>query len=902
MLGAWLRELPASAVVDLPRPAEPIGRGGSGSGEESDADPDRARRVASLVASFHREHREPLVLSWRRSTRGGPVRIEAAGTSVLPPAAGLRPLPDGELLKGLAPLASWTPIQLTHDGLLDNEPDSYGSAGPSRPSFESGLLSVWQEPFAVLLVAEPVDPSAVSDVIADVVDRTRHAKQRTESSPDRAVEYERLKGWHRELRTADSLGLWRVRLLAGGADPASSAAVAGMLCASMDLSGLVYSIRPYPSSVSFDDALSGEGSYASAQAVAALARPPAREIPGIRLTLPSTFDVTPEGASDGLVLGAVLDTQRRPTGPLPLSRPSLNRHTFVCGATGAGKSQTVRNLLQQATEQGIPWLVIEPAKAEYRRMSARGVDVVVVRPGDPELVPAGIDPMRPAEGFPLQTHLDLVRALFLAAFDADEPFPQVLSAALKKVYEEQGWDVALGESRHAGRSPRYPTLADLERAALEVVEEVGYGREVADNIRGFVKVRLSSLRLGTTGRFLEGGYPLDIGKLLKSNVVMEIEDVGDDRDKAFLIGTMLIALTEHLRVVERQAGHATTELRHLTVVEEAHRLLRRTERGGSTAQAVEMFAALLAEIRAYGEGLVIAEQIPAKLIPDVIKNTAVKVVHRLPAKDDREAVGATMNITDAQSAYLVTLPPGEAAVFTDGMDYPVLTRMPDGTVLENDGDVAVVGPDRLVTQRFGRCAAYYGPELAVQGDILRARRALDDTRLLRLWVELNVVAHLAGRDRLVPSEEVVAETTEIDRRLWSLVVTGAVDDAVGARSAAMRTFADPARLCQHLQGKLIAMLDGGAPCRVTEPEYLAPVWRWVENATDIKSARLNAADAPLQYELLYGNGVRSVIESCVGYDREDPSWRAGVLQTVRELTSEEWPILYLHKFGVMEQK
>jgi uncharacterized protein len=95
-----------------------------------------------------------------------------------------------------------------------------------------------------------------------------------------------------------------------------------------------------------------------------------------------------------------------------------------------------------------------------------------------------------------------------------------------------------------------------------------------------------------------------------------------------------------------------------------------------------MFADLLAEVRAYGEGLVIAEQIPAKLIPDVIKNTAVKIVHRLPAKDDRDAVGATMNLQPAQSAYLVTLRPGEAAVFTDGMDHPLLARMPDGTARE----------------------------------------------------------------------------------------------------------------------------------------------------------------------------------------------------------------------------
>ena len=110
-----------------------------------------------------------------------------------------------------------------------------------------------------------------------------------------------------------------------------------------------------------------------------------------------------------------------------------------------------------------------------------------------------------------------------------------------------------------------------------------------------------------------------------------------------------------------------------------------------------MFAGLLAEIRAYGEGLIIAEQIPSKLIPDVIKNTAVKIVHRLPAADDRQAVGATMNLTEDQSAYLVTLPPGEAAVFTDGMDYPLLTRMPDGTSRETTGPAPTASPAPLIT-------------------------------------------------------------------------------------------------------------------------------------------------------------------------------------------------------------
>ena len=266
----------------------------------------------------------------------------------------------------------------------------------------------------------------------------------------------------------------------------------------------------------------------------------------------------------------------------------------------------------------------------------------------------------------------------MAAFEADEPFPQVLNAALTRVYGEHGWDLVLGEPGDAGCLPGVPGAGDLQAAADVVVREAAYGPEVERNVRGFITVRLGSLRLGTPGRFFEGGHQLDFGQLLDRNVVLEIEDIGDDQDKAFLIGAVLIRLTEHLRLRQRHEDGGPPGLRHLTVLEEAHRLLRDPGPGqrGPAAKAVELFAALLAEVRAYGEGLIVAEQIPTKLIPDVIKNTAVKIVHRLPAADDRAAVGATMNLTPAQEQYIVTLAPGEAAVVADGADYPWLVRMP----------------------------------------------------------------------------------------------------------------------------------------------------------------------------------------------------------------------------------
>jgi hypothetical protein len=582
--------------------------------------------------------------------------------------------------------------------------------------------------------------------------------------------------------------------------------------------------------------------FASTRLVAALASTPARELPGLRFTLRPEFDVTPEtalaaddGDGGGVIAGTVLDWNRVPAGPVTLPLASLNRHVFVTGATGSGKSQTIRNLLEQAT-QGIPWLVVEPAKAEYRLMAARlpGAAVICIRPGDLTQPAAGINPLEPAPGpdgtrFPLQTHADLLRALFLAAFQADEPFPQVLSAALTRCYEQAGWDLVTGQPAAVGVQPAYPGLEDLQTAALTVVDEVGYGREVRDNVRGFVTVRIGSLRLGTTGRFLDGGHPIDFSKLLDANVVLEIEDSGDDHDKAFLMGAVLIRLTEHLRLRHRAEGPGTPRLRHLTVIEEAHRLLRQPPPGatvGSAAHAVEMFADLLAEIRAYGEGLIIAEQIPAKLIPDVIKNTAVKIVHRLPAQDDRDAVGATMNLTLAQSEYLVTLRPGEAAVHADGMDYPILARMPDGTTRERaPAEPAPAGP--VIARRSLTCGPDCQARPCTLAQMRAAQRAAITDPRITMWAELAVVAHLAGWEMPRPAKSFAAAMRRMDTRLRDCAISHATDAAVAARAAAITARVSPAALAAHVVAAMRQFTTGQASgCGDVEPQYLAPPYQW----------------------------------------------------------------------------
>jgi DNA helicase HerA-like ATPase len=717
------------------------------------------------------------------------------------------------------------------------------------------------------------------------------------------VQARRLHLRHAELRQGASTGLWRVRLAAGGVDADAAARVAGLVCASADLAELPYAVVPAdgdprsldqlmqdtsPASAG-GDAVPSYPCYASSELVAALARPPEREVPGVRLALRPDFDVTPEPAAqrEMITVGEVLDRSRRPAGPLGVPLASLNRHVFVCGATGAGKSQTVRALLEAVTRAGLPWLVVEPAKAEYRLMAARLASapaglagagdlkvpgVVRIRPGESDAIAAGLNPLEPAPDaagrrFPLQTHADLVKALFIASFRSEEPFPQVLSAALTRVYEDAGWDMALSETIAADPNPGYPGLADLQRAAIRIVREIGYSQRITDDVLGFIKVRLSSLRLGTTGRFLEGGHQLDFGRLLRTNAVLEIEDVGDDSDKAFLMGTVLIRLAEHLRMEHKTRPAGEVRLRHLTVIEEAHRLLRRPEPpgsgspGGAAAHAVEMFAGLLAEIRAYGEGLVIAEQIPGRLVQDVIKNTAVKITHRLPAADDRDAVGATMNMTRTQNRFLVTLPPGEAAVFADGMDYPVLARMPDGTGREAGAEAATATPAGVVRPRSTTCGADCTGRPCTLRDMRVAQRALDEYPAVRLWAELSVLAHLTGWPMPVPGTALLSLLQMMPSRLRDCAISHGVDAAVSVRVPVIARRVSPVGLAAHVSTAIRARVSQGSwLCQREEPRWLAPAYQWTLVLDALKSADRKSPGAgphprSSEWERTYGQAI-----------------------------------------------
>lgn len=871
------------------------------------------------------------------ASRDGDSRLRSV---LFPPGALAAPLAPDAFPAMIGHFPSWVGCEARADALWAPSDTSRQRPTVRRGSFDVQVAHL-SAPFVWLVVAEPLDGVAVQaeleKLAVEILPLTR-----AEVGETKRVQLERQQARHRELSRVKDTGAWRIRVAVGAASDADAEMIAGTLSAATELDELPYVMAPAADATSFVNGVKRPGFIGSTDVVAALTRPPERELPGLTLVEPHTFDQTSELARMADInVGTIVNESGESIGSLTVSKDVLSRHTFVCGATGSGKSQTVRHLLTEATRIGLPWLVIEPAKAEYALMAARledlGAKVLVIRPGDPNTMPAGFNPLQPVKDFPLQTHVDLVRALFLAAFEAQEPFPQILATALTRSYEELGWDLALGTPLYDGAKPRYPTLGDLERVADAVVNEIGYGPEIRDNVRGFIKVRIGSLRLGTLGRFFEGGHNLDLKALRRRNVVMEIQDVGDDADKAFFIGAMLLQQTEHLRVLAKNARQgASLPLSHLTVLEEAHRLLRRPEpgTGGPARHAVEEFASMLAEVRAYGEGLIVVEQIPQKLTSDIIKNTALKIVHRLPAADDRESVGATMNIDERQSRQLVSLRPGQAAVFADGMDRAVLARMMNGTEIEKKDVTAAGVYQALISQRSSTCGIDCAERACTTGEMRHALQLLLRAPWLTLWSELVVVAHLSGCRTPRVAERLLQQLRAENSRILDCAISHAIDAAVNARRATIRRWKSSEDLAGHCVEVLrqiivrdaaietcpedddyvyVSTLDQWFAIRsyILETPFDAPLdprtseWerqtgRMIPGATrteqlDVVDEYLKLAEADITgRELVTFGAVRpSALERAIGTETTDPRWVKQVQQAVTAFPNVRWIQSYL---------
>jgi len=428
------------------------------------------------------------------------------------------------------------------------------------------------------------------------------------------------------------------------------------------------------------------GTPLTTEEVTVLVALPGREVPGLKLTPAADFNVNPPLAGD-VKLGHLIYRGEKLSTPILLSSPSLTRHTLVTGVTGSGKTNTCLALLAHAhAGLGLNFLVIDPAKTEYRFLLNAPVlkdRLRIFTLGDERAAPFRLNPFEFEANFPLLTHIDLLKAVFNSAFPMYASMPYLLEEAIISVYELRGWDLAESTNRNlpadapeADRLALLPRLSDLYHQIDVIVSRKRYGAQLTQDLSAALRARLGSLLQGGKGLMLDTPRSIPLATLLETPVVLELRGIGDDDEKAFVMALLLVRLYEACR--DRPLGQG---LRHLTLVEEAHRLLRHVptamsaEVANPRGKAVEMFADMLAEMRAYGEGFVIVDQMPSKLVSDVIKGSNLKIVHRLLAQDDRVAVGQAMGLTATQIDFLPRLRIGEAVVHNEDLGEACLVKI-----------------------------------------------------------------------------------------------------------------------------------------------------------------------------------------------------------------------------------
>lgn len=376
----------------------------------------------------------------------------------------------------------------------------------------------------------------------------------------------------------------------------------------------------------------------------------------------------------GIELGKIYHMRHAENNSVILDKKSLASHTFVTGSTGSGKSNTVYQILEKARKQNVKFLVVEPAKGEYKYVFG-GYKSVHVYGTNPALIPMlRINPFSFPEGIHVLEHMDRLVELFNVCWPMYAAMPAVLKSAVEKSYKDCGWDM-IRSVNNLGENI-YPTFVDVAENIKTIIDSSEFDQDNKGAYKGSLLTRLESLTNGINGMIFVCDELTD-QELFDENVIVDLSRVGASETKSLIMGMLVLKLQEY----RMTSGEMNAELNHITVLEEAHNLLRRisTEQSSESAnllgKSVEMLSNAIAEMRTYGEGFVIADQAPGLLDMSVIRNTNTKIVMRLPDQGDRELVGKSANLDDDQIAEIAKLPCGVAAVYQNEWVQPVLCKV-----------------------------------------------------------------------------------------------------------------------------------------------------------------------------------------------------------------------------------
>lgn len=385
---------------------------------------------------------------------------------------------------------------------------------------------------------------------------------------------------------------------------------------------------------------------------------------------------------DKMNLGKIYHMGKEEAAELLLNRQAMASHTFITGSTGTGKSNAVYHLLDEITKNGqTTFLVVEPAKGEYKNVFGNCTDVQVFGTNPRETPLLRMNPFAFPENIHILEHIDRLVEIFNACWPMYAAMPAVLKDAIERSYQKVGWDLRNSESEKG----IFPTFFDLLDILPGVIEESHYSKDTQSDYVGALCTRVKSLTNGIYGSVLCAEDALSDAEMFDQNVIVDLSRVGSMETKSLLMGILVMKLQEYRMC----SSGMNSRLRHVTVLEEAHNLLRKTsaeqsqEGANLQGKSVEMLANAIAEMRTYGEGFIIADQAPGLLDMSVIRNTNTKIILRLPDEEDRKLVGKSVALKEAQIDELSKLPLGVAAVYQNEWPEAVLCKIEAYPMPEN---------------------------------------------------------------------------------------------------------------------------------------------------------------------------------------------------------------------------
>ena len=381
-----------------------------------------------------------------------------------------------------------------------------------------------------------------------------------------------------------------------------------------------------------------------------------------------------ENNGESLNLGNIYNLGSETKTKLNLDLQSLSMHTFITGSTGSGKSNTVYKILEQLDILAVNFLVIEPAKGEYKHIFGNKSKVTVLGTNPNYTDMLKINPFKFENSIHILEHIDKLIEIFNVCWPMYAAMPAVLKEAIEKSYIKAGWDLELSINNIDNLI--YPTFEDLVESLKEVINKSDYSDELKGNYLGALVTRVKSLTNGINGLIFTNDE-VNSEILFDSNVIVDLSRVGSSETKSLIMGILVMRLQEH----RMEQGGMNCNLKHITVLEEAHNILKRTSQEQSSegsnliGKSVEMISNSIAEMRTYGEGFIIVDQSPSVVDMSAIRNTNTKIVLRLPEQGDRELVGRASSLNDKQVQEIAKLSTGVSVVYQNNWLEPILCKV-----------------------------------------------------------------------------------------------------------------------------------------------------------------------------------------------------------------------------------